>query len=285
MSGAETAILGAIAGLTIFLGLPVARARSLSTRARALLNATAAGILLFLLVEVVEQSIGPIEQFLEESVEGKPHWLDFFGHFTMWIALFAVGLLGLVYYDKWLDRRRRGASVGPGAAAVDEFTLRRTTPAFLLDDARRLAFFIALGIGLHNFSEGLAIGQSAASGEISLALVLIVGFALHNATEGFGIAGPLAGEADRPSWGFLAVLGLIGGLPVFVGTVIGQAWVSDTLFIGFLALAAGSILYVVVQLLRVAFRLGHEDMLAWGLVLGLVLGFATEFVIEAARHL
>jgi zinc transporter, ZIP family len=57
-----------------------------------------------------------------------------------------------------------------------------------------LAVVIACGIGLHNFSEGLAIGNSAASGELSLALLLIIGFGLHNATEGFGIVAPLAGE-------------------------------------------------------------------------------------------
>ena len=64
---------------------------------------------------------------------------------------------------------------------------------------------IATGIGLHNFSEGLAIGQSAASGAIDLALVLVIGFGLHNATEGFGIVGPFSGQ-ERPSWGFLLLV-------------------------------------------------------------------------------
>ena len=89
---------------------------------------------------------------------------------------------------------------------------------------------------------------------MSLALVLIIGFALHNATEGFGIVGPMSGEAERPSWGFLALLGLIGGGPTFVGTVIGQAWVSEALQVAFFAVAAGSILYVVIQLLDVCRR-------------------------------
>ena len=102
-----------------------------------------------------------------------------------------------------------------------------------MDTARRLALMIAVGIGLHNFSEGLAIGQSAASGEISLALLLIIGFGLHNATEGFGIVAPLPSGKDRPGWGFLALLGLIGGGPTFVGTIIGQAVVSDILSVGF----------------------------------------------------
>jgi ZIP family zinc transporter len=64
---------------------------------------------------------------------------------------------------------------------------------------------IAVGIGLHNFGEGLAIGGSAVRGEIGLATLLVVGFALHNATEGFGIVAPLAGAAQRPGWGFLLV--------------------------------------------------------------------------------
>src|SRR5205809_817030 len=80
-----------------------------------------------------------------------------------------------------------------------------------LPTGRRLARLIATGIGLHNFGEGLAIGQSAAAGELSLALVLIIGFGLHNATEGFGIIGPMVTEPDPPSWAFLGLMGLIGG--------------------------------------------------------------------------
>src|SRR5438094_155131 len=68
---------------------------------------------------------------------------------------------------------------------------------------RRLAMMIAIGLGLHNFSEGLAIGQSAARGAMAFALTLIIGFGLHNVTEGFGIAAPLAADADKPSWGYL----------------------------------------------------------------------------------
>jgi len=82
-------------------------------------------------------------------------------------------------------------------------------------------------------------------------LLLIIGFGLHNATEGFGIVGPLAGEENRPSWRYLGLLGLIGGGPTFVGALVGNSFVNDVMFIGFLALAAGSILYVVFQLIRV----------------------------------
>src|SRR5437016_2311766 len=88
---------------------------------------------------------------------------------------------------------------------------------------RALLNAVAIGLGLPNFSEGLTIGQSAAKGELSLALLLIIGFGLHNATEGFGIVAPLSAEAVRPSWAFLCGLGLIGGGPTFVGTIVGQS--------------------------------------------------------------
>jgi ZIP family zinc transporter len=141
---------------------------------------------------------------------------------------------------------------------------------------------IATGIGLHNFSEGLAIGQSAAQDQITLALVLIVGFGLHNATEGFGIVAPLSGSETRPSWKFLLTLGLIGGAPTFVGTLIGRTWVNETVSVAFLALAAGSILYVVIQLMKVNDKLGHKTLVAWMLLAGLFLGFATDFIIQAS---
>jgi ZIP family zinc transporter len=192
----------------------------------------------------------------------------------------AVGLMSLVYYDRWMTNKRATPLVGPGAAAVDEFTSRSWIES--LTPGRRLALLIATGIGLHNFGEGLAIGQAAAADEVSLALVLIIGFALHNATEGFGIVGPMSGESERPSWGFLALMGLIGGGPTFVGTVIGQAWVSEALGVVFFALAAGSILYVVIQLLEVCRRHAMPVVVAWWILAGLVLGFATDFVLVAA---
>jgi ZIP family zinc transporter len=163
---------------------------------------------------------------------------------------------------------------------VDEFEhhswLESLTPG------RRLALLIATGIGLHNFGEGLAIGQSAATGAISLALVLIIGFGLHNATEGFGIIGPMSGEAEVPSWGFLGLMGLIGGGAPIGGTLFGPAWVSPALEVAFFAIAAGSILYVVIQLLEVCRRQAMPVLVGWMLLLGLGLGLATDWVLVAA---
>src|SRR5947208_3195459 len=91
---------------------------------------------------------------------------------------------------------------------------------------------------LKTLLNGIATGGSAAAGDLSLALLLVIGFGLHNATEGFGIVAPMVGT--RPSWGYLAVLGLIGGGPTFLGTLVGQAFVNDTVSVAFLGLAAGS---------------------------------------------
>ena len=139
---------------------------------------------------------------------------------------------------------------------------------------------IAAGIGLHNFAEGLAIGNSAAAGQISLAVMLVIGFALHNGTEGFGIVAPLSGQ--RPSWGFLTVLGLIGGAPTFLGTLVGQQFTNDTMSTAFLGLAGGSILYVVIELLAVARKTDLKPLTTWGVLGGLLFGFITDAVITAA---
>lgn len=278
MSSVQILALGTVAGATIFLGLPLGRLRSADRRLKAALSAVATGILLFLLFDVLSNGVEPVENALSDAQDGGS-WLHFTGLAALLAAGVTVGVMSLVYYDRWMKRERERAMLGPGAASAAEFE-----PSWVvgLSPARWLALLIATGIGLHNFSEGLAIGQSGAQGAIGLAVVLIIGFGLHNATEGFGIVAPLAGKADRPSWRFLGLLGLIGGGPTFIGTLIGQAWVSDLLSIAFLALAAGSILYVVVELMNVNRQLASKTVVMWGVLAGLVLGFATEFVVVAA---
>ena len=275
MSTAQTLALGAIAGLTIFLGLPIGRMQSVSPSTKAFLASTATGILMFLFWDVVSEAVGPVETALEDGRDGRFAWLAF-----LLFAGFFIGLMSLVYYDVWMKRRRRRAFLGPGAASTAEFEHEHHFVG--LSPARWLAVFIATGIGLHNFSEGLAIGQSAAADEVSLAIVLIIGFGLHNATEGLGICAPLAGDKEQPSWGFLGLLGLIGGAPTFLGTVVGHSWVNESVSIIFFALAAGSILYVVMELLNVGRVLASKTLVTWGILLGLVLGFGTDFILVAA---
>jgi len=275
MSTTQTLILGAIAGFTIYLGLPIARFPSTHPMVRAGLSSVATGILVFLFWDVVSHGVEPVESHLETH-----DWGAFAGYAALLAAGFALGFMSLVYYDDWMRKRRATPFVGPGAAAVDEYEHRSWIES--LSSGRRLALLIATGIGLHNFGEGLAIGQSAAAGELSLALVLIIGFGLHNATEGFGIAAPMANEGDPPSWAFLALLGLIGGGPTFIGTVVGQAWVSPALATLFFAVAGGSILYVVIQLFEVCRRFQMPRLIGWTLLLGLLLGFGTDWILVAA---
>jgi ZIP family zinc transporter len=283
MSTAQTLALGAIAGFTIFLGLPLGRVRSVDVRVQAALSALACGVLLFLLWDVLSHGVAPVEEALEGAVEGQGgSWGEFVGYAALLAGGLIAGLMSLVYYDRWMKQRRSSTFIGPGAAAIDEFASRSRIER--LSTGRQLALLIAVGIGLHNFGEGLAIGQAGAAGEISLALALIIGFGLHNATEGFGIVGPMSGEAERPSWTFLGLLGLIGGGPTFLGTVVGSAWVNEAVSIAFFAIAAGSILYVVQELMHVNRKFGLPVLVTWMLLLGLFLGFATDFVLEAAEH-
>jgi len=278
MTTGHILLLGAIAGGTIFLGLPVGRIQGLTAPTRAGLSALATGILIFLLWDVLTGAVDPVESALHAHHWGRFSWLAALG-----AGGFTLGLMSLVHYSEWMRKRanRRATTlVGPGAAALDEFESRRWIDG--LSPGKQLALLIAVGIGVHNFGEGLAIGQAAAASQVSLAVTLIIGFSLHNATEGFGICGPMSGEGTQPSWRFLAALGLVGGLPTFLGTLLGQAWSSEAMSVVFFAVAAGSILYVVQELFAVNRRYGHTLLVTWLVLAGLVLGFATDFVVSAA---
>ncbi|MHB8605187.1 MAG: ZIP family metal transporter [Thermoplasmatota archaeon] len=243
-------VLGIVAGGTIFLGLPLALAGSRHSRVKGLMNAIAVGILLFLLGEVVLQGWGPVEAAARAAAFDRAAFLGL----VYMVGLFA-GLLSLVFFE------------------------RRFLHAGAASDPRALALMIAIGIGLHNFSEGLAIGASAAAG-LRLALVLAIGFALHNATEGFGIAAPLNGT--RPSAAFLALLGIVGGGPTFVGAILGHAVASPAMSVLFLSLAGGALIYVVKELLYHGRKLAapaDSALVMGGVALGLLLGLATDLVV------
>ncbi|MBI4355559.1 MAG: ZIP family metal transporter [Candidatus Omnitrophica bacterium] len=249
--------LGLLAGVTIFLGLPIAVLPWITTKMRAFLTAASTGVLLFLMVEMMGKVLEGIEELLESASVGYQTSRDAWQHAGLFVVGLSVGLLGLV----WFERRfiRGGKDAAPPKTR-----------------AHQVALMIAIGIGLHNFSEGLAIGHEHSFGATRLALLLAVGFGLHNATEGFGIAAPLAGHTPR--WGFLALLGLIGGGPTFLGAIVGSLWTSQALEVFFLSLAAGTILYLVGELLHLGRQMREEATAEIGLLVGFFVAMATDFL-------
>ena len=232
----------------------------MSERTKGLLNAAAIGIILFLIIDVLATAwTSTVDAFTSAPsassfVRGGPLLA------AMFVGL-AVGLVGLARYERgYLGVDRRGDGL----------------------DGQRLATMIAAGIGAHNLSEGLAIGQSYAAGATALALVLIIGFGAHNATEGFGIAAPLTNAGSRPPLAFLVKIGLLGGGPTFVGTILGSAFYSPVAYVLFLSLAGGALVYVAMVMYTVARRQTGNDLLMVGAFIGLCAGFLTDLIISLA---
>lgn len=255
--------LGLLAGGTILLGLPVAKLARVSVRTKAFLNALSTGILIFLLVEITGHLIEEIEELVEGAVVSGAGADIAFRYGALFILGFSIGLLGLVFFEQRF--------IG---AAKDQ-----PTPS-AGSRARHLALLISIGLGLHNLSEGLAIGQGHAAGAVQLAWLLAIGFALHNATEGFGIAAPLSGH--QVSWRFLSLTGLVAGGPTFLGAVIGGWWVNKSVEAFCLALASGTILYIIGELLHLGRQLKEEAVVGVGLLAGFFIAMVTDFLLIGA---
>jgi ZIP family zinc transporter len=280
VSFGETILLGALAGFTIYLGLPFGRIEFVTKRARVALAMFSVGVLAFLFAEVLVHGIEIVEQHFDAIGAGEGSLAAGIGLALMFGAGFTLGSAGLAL----IESRMRDSKPPPIAGGATE-ALTVEQAEMLTDElsararALRTGMVIATAIGLHNFAEGLAIGVSASTGEIGLATVLIIGFAVHNATEGFGIVGPL-GDV-RPSWRWLALAGLIGGGPVFLGAIVGYNVTSEPLELLFYSVSAGAILYVIGEVWGAMRKLGHRELGLLMLSAGVFLGVATEMIIAA----
>jgi zinc transporter, ZIP family len=281
---AQLLLLGAIAGFTIFLGLPLAVLQDVSRRKKGFLNALSIGILLFLVIDVFSHAWNTATGVTEAAFAGKGSGVDAAMDLIAVFGGLALGLLGLVAYEaKYMARAPPivKARLENGPVTVQLSAAEQAKQIQILQEHHpyRLAMMIAIGIGAHNFSEGLAVGQSYAAGSVGLALLLIVGFGAHNTTEGFGIAGPLAGLIKRPTARFLAVAGIVGGGPTFVGTVVGSLWTSVFTYVLFLSLAGGAILYVSMLMYNSGRKQTTNQILMIGIFVGLCAGFLTDLLV------
>jgi zinc transporter, ZIP family len=207
--------------------------------------ALTAGLLAFLAVEALSEAL--------ELQAALPSALGGAGLVLLGVAL---SYLFLTAISSRLGSREGAAGRGGGLA---------------------LATLVAIGIGLHNLGEGLAIGSSFALGELALGTFFVVGFMIHNVTEGLGIAAPLA-EGRRVSWGRLAVLAVVAGAPAILGAWLGGFLTSDLLGVLFFAAAAGAAFEVVVEVARYVARKAPGGLSSPHVLGGFLAGVAVMYV-------
>lgn len=280
MSLLETTILGAIAGFTIYLGLPVGRLPTTSDRLRVGLAMFSVGILAFIFMDVTTHAQQIVDTALGNFRDHRAGFGHVLGLFALLAAGVTAGTAGISQIERVLRRRRWAAAPIAGGDAATVLTTEETTQLMLAHRSAALqtGLTIAAAIGVHNFAEGLAIGVSAKAGAIGLAAVLIIGFGLHNATEGFGIVGPLGGV--RPSWRWLGLAGLVGGGPTFLGTLVGYQLHSNPLELCSYALAGGAVLYVIGEIWSGMRRYGYRTLGLYLLAAGFLVGVATDLVVS-----
>ncbi|MGB9002703.1 MAG: hypothetical protein WCC52_02735 [Nitrosotalea sp.] len=216
-----TLTLSAIMGLSVYLSLPIVLRKKLGDRKIKFLNATAVGILVFLMADVYSDVAPMLSNGSLEGYGTSPFFDGVFG------AAVAGGFLVLYFLE---HRSKKGLS-----------------PV-------KLALIIAIAMGFQNLTEGLVFGAASVQyGLVGTTLVILVGFTLQNLTEGFPIAAPLAGKLDK-RLGALLLMFLIGGVPTILGGGIGYFYNSNVLDVAFNGVAIGAILYVILPMFRILFR-------------------------------
>jgi ZIP family zinc transporter len=256
--------------------------RSVSSRKKGFLNAVAIGILIFLTVDVFSHAWESAQKAAIDAFAGTAPVGDAALALLAMFGGIGIGLLGLTWYGtQYMKQSFLQPSIATTNATATSGNSRSDRELQLLQqvDAHKLSMMIAVGIGAHNFSEGLAIGQSYASGAIGLAMMLIIGFAAHNATEGFGIAAPLTGVPSGPRVRFLMLAGLVSGDPTFIGTALGSLCTSSFAYIFFLSVAGGALVYVSMLMYNAGRRQVTNDILMLGFFIGLLAGFITDLLV------
>lgn len=236
--------LGLVAGvLPVYLGIAAALllGKVLPRSWEGFLIGVATGVLAYLFFDLMHEAVE-----LTGARDGLS-WIVFLGSL-------GISLIGLVALES-----SRFLGNGSGIRALP------------------LPYMIAIGMGLHNFGEGLAIGASYASGAWTLSVLLVAGFGLHNGTEGFGIVSA-AGKAPVTIIDVLW-LGLLAGAPTCLGTVLSGQGLSPYVSIGCYSLAAGSLLYVVLSLTAMAYTATRRMQVASGLFCGIALMYVTGMVL------
>jgi zinc transporter ZupT len=212
------------------------------------------------------------------------------------ILALTVGLLIYLAIGTWLDANEFAAELPAfwqGVPMVIFIALVTLGVLLVIGGLRRgretsplsIAYRIALGIGLHNLGEGLAIGAAFASGEAALGTFLILGFTLHNITEGVGIAAPVVRQ--NPGWQHFALLALLAGGPAILGTWIGGFAFNPVLATIFLAIGIGAILQVVWEVGKLVARdavRNSQPVVNWvslsGVVAGIAIMYFTAFMVK-----
>jgi zinc transporter ZupT len=241
--GTYVGIIPVLAGL---LWLPFIRRLSLR-KYRFFLSLTA-GLLVFLGIDALVEG----SEIAAQSVAGV------FNSQILIALITILSFLALMYASAKLGGRSKDRTAQEEEEEVDKlsssYDSMHTSQAKTWDQQQyqhlvvkpvAIALMISIGIGLHNFGEGLAIGASVVLGEIALSTFLIVGFMIHNTTEGFAIVAPLAKTRARRMIGKMIIMGLIAGVPTIIGTWIGGFIYSPVAAIVFLSIGAGAIFQVV----------------------------------------
>ena len=270
----NTRFIGVFTLIGLYVGvLPVAIGllwfpflAKLPPRAMDFLLAVTVGLLAFLLIDGALEGL-EASAVLPESFQGG----------VLFVTTAAAAYLVLEWIGATMKSRAKERRQGVPGDAKER---RQGVPGDGPEGGHTLALLIAIGIGLHNFGEGLAIGSAFALGEATLGTLLIVGFTLHNTTEGLAIVAPLARERQHVSWGELMKLGLIGGVPTIAGAWLGGFVYSPVWSVLFLAIGVGAIAQVIGQIARQMGRdrASQRFVASTPVLAGLLAGFAVMYV-------